>query len=264
MKGLRDAFFRFRRDAGSRVGGWYLGWGPLTLAHHYEFGPHRPAVGYKLATASAWDALRETESAFGIPATREAWEASAREPLLEARARRIAAVLYRLGARRVCSYGVGGAALELNLVRAAPGIELVCTEVAPRTVERLRDLFHEAEVVRHDLRTDEPLPADVHLLHRVDTELSNAEWTEVLGRFRKPVLLIACGMAGWTEVRRELATRRSPSATRAGYLRSRRSLERLWRRSHTAEQVDTGDLPSYVLRPRARQTSRRAGSPQRR
>jgi hypothetical protein len=240
-----------RRDTEARVGDWYLGWAPLTLPHYYDFGRERASVGTELSTPAAWDALRETDGVFGLPSERSAWEASACRPELERRARRIVAVLDGLGARRVCSYGVGGATLELNLVHAAPQIELVCTEAAPRTAERLRALLFEAEVVRHDLRHDPPLAADAHLLHRIDTEFSNAEWPEILGRFRQPVVVVATGVLGWAEVREELALRRSGSATRAGWARSRRSLERLWGGSHTAEPIDVGDLPAYLLRPRA-------------
>lgn len=160
-------------------------------------------------------------------------------------------MLELLEARSLCSYGSGGATLELHLARLAPGLELTCTDFAPRTVERVAALFPEATVVVHDLRSEPPLAADVHLFHRVDTELSDEDWPAVFDRFRVPVLVAASELLSLHGVARELVTRlRHPAATRAGWLRTEDALRALWRASHEDRRVELHDLPGYLLTPR--------------
>src|SRR2546430_564364 len=84
----------------------------------------------------------------------------------------------------------GAAFVELNLARVKPDLDLVCTEFAPRTLARLRHLFPEAEVRRHDLLVDPPVAADLHLFHRVDAELSKRQWRSMLPLYREPILLV--------------------------------------------------------------------------
>jgi hypothetical protein len=85
----------------------------------------------------------------------------------------------------LASYGVGVAALEALLERER--LEMSLTDYAPRTVERLRALFPEARIELQDLLVDGPLDGvDAHLFHRIDTELSNAQWRDVYLRMLRP------------------------------------------------------------------------------
>ena len=129
----------------------------------------------------AWDGLRTPdERSLLDPTTRaEFVRAAERRPDIAARARAIDAWLDKRDARVVASYGVGGATLEWWLYRLRPDRKLIVTDYGQATVERLAEVFPEAEVRHHDLRRDEPLRADVHLFHRIDTELGNREWREV-------------------------------------------------------------------------------------
>src|SRR3954463_13311263 len=115
----------------------------LTIPHYYDFGADRVHVGDDLVRAEAWDALRlNTDGPFSVPATRAAWEeAAAGRPEIQARAERIVALARDRGARRLASYGAGAAVLELWMKRAAPEIELVLTDYAPATVERVAAIF---------------------------------------------------------------------------------------------------------------------------
>jgi hypothetical protein len=199
----------------------------------------------------AWDALRETSGPFGLPSSRVDWERRAASPALAARARDIAAVAARLGAASLCSHGVGTATLELNIARSAPGLRLVCTDFAPRTVARLGELFPEAEVVVHDLLRDEPVAADLHLMHRIDSELSDAEWRSVFPRLGTPIVLVPVLLLDWLEAAKALLRRaRRPRAARAGYLRSEDALRALWHPTHSDERVRVGDATGYLLTPR--------------
>jgi hypothetical protein len=224
----------------------------LTLRHTYDFGADGARVGRSLVTAEGWDAARDLRGPFGLPEDRAAWEALAASAPLRARAADVARVAERVGAGSLCSYGVGTGALELALARAAPDLRLTCTDFAPRTVARLARLFHEATVVAHDLVRDPPLAAELHVLHRVDTELSSAEWRAVFPRFGAPVLLVPVLLLGWREAAKTLVRRaRHPRAARAGYLRSEDALRALWAASHEDERVTVGGAPAFLLTPRS-------------
>jgi hypothetical protein len=224
---------------------------PLTIAHQYDFGDDAGRVGPDLVNPASWDAVRRTAGPFGLPATRAEWERAAARPEYETRAATIARIAKELGARRLCSYGVGAAYVELNLARAYPEGKLICTDFAPQTVERLAVLFPEADVRLSDLRDDSPLPADLHLLHRVDTELPNREWRQVLARFRAPVLLVATELLDWVALSRELRRRLARSdAARAGYIRTEAAMRSLWKRTHVDRTIAVGELHGFLLLPR--------------
>ena len=229
----------------------------VTIRHYYDFGPDRRIVGEDLVTPEAWDGLRiQTNGVFSIPSTRaEFVQATESRADIAERARAIDAWLEERDARAVASYGVGGASLEWWLHRLRPERRLVLTDYGEATVSRLGEVFPEAEVRLHDLRRDEPLSADVHLFHRIDTELTNREWRDVLRRFdRATVLLVAAEVLDarklLTELRnRPLLTRRG--ASRAGFIRTRAALEALWRSTHVARRLRMHDLEAWALEPRA-------------
>jgi hypothetical protein len=225
----------------------------LTLRHHFDFGADRAVVGDDLVRPEAWDALRtQTSGPFALAETREEWERTADgHPELEARARRIVELLDARGVMRLASYGVGGATLECWLKRLAPGRDLVVTDYAQATVDRLAGIFTEADCVRHDLLEDLPLEADLHLLHRVDTEFTNGEWARVFERFgRLPVLFVAAGQVDLKGALSEWRKGRRPGASRAGWVRTRPALEALWKRTHNGRVVDVGDLAAWQLEPK--------------
>lgn len=230
----------------------------LTVRHHYDFGADRGLVGEDLGRPEAWDALRtETSGDFALADTREAWERTAGEhPELEARARRISALLDRRGVARLASYGVGGATLECWLKRVTPGRELAVTDYGEATIERLRGIFTEAECVCHDLFGDPPLDADLHLFHRIDTEFTNKQWKRVFERFAGlPVLFVAAGQVDLRGALAEVRRGRRAGASRAGWVRTRPALEALWAGTHRARKVDIGDLPAWELEPRLSSSS---------
>jgi hypothetical protein len=121
-------------------------------------------------------------------------------------------------------------------------------------VSRLAEVFPEAEAHLHDLRRDDPLPADVHLFHRIDTELTNREWRKVMRRFdHATVLLVAAEVLDVRKVLLELRNRpllKRRSASKAGYVRTRAALEALWRPTHSSRRLRMHDLDAWVLTPR--------------
>jgi hypothetical protein len=225
------------------------------MRHHFDFGPDRAVVGDDLVRAEAWDALRtRTDGAFSAAASREELERTADgRPEIGERARAIERWLEQQEVEALASYGVGGAVLEAWLLRLGPERRLALTDYGPATVERLRALFSAAEVVRHDLLRDAPLDADAHLFHRIDTELTDEEWRQVLDRFAsETILVVATEVATTARLVQELLLRtRNRHLTRAGWLRTRGSFEALWRGTHDAKPLRLHDLDGWVLTPRA-------------
>jgi hypothetical protein len=228
----------------------------ITLPHYFDFGADRALVGDDLVRPEAWDALRtQTDGPFGLPANREDWERVADERRdIRDRAEAINVLLDRRGVSRLASYGVGGAPLECWLKRLAPSRELIVTEYAPATIERLRSVFPEAEVRAHDLFADPPVDADLHLFHRVDTEFTNRQWRVIFRAFRNvPVLLVATEVATLDRIAAVLKTlpgNRRRRATRAGVIRNAAAFEALWRQTHSARRVRVNDLDAWELAPR--------------
>jgi hypothetical protein len=225
----------------------------ITMRHHFDFGADRGLVGEDLVRPEAWDALRtRTSGPFSVAASREQLEHEARErPELEQRAREIDRWLNQNDVGTLASYGVGGGIFEWWLEQLGSQRRLLLAEYAPETVERLRKLFP-ADVYRHDLAADPPLDADVHLFHRVDTELTNAEWLETLRRFAEErVLVVATEVATPRRLLQELLLRlRSQRLTKAGWLRTRGAFEALWRETHEATPLRLHDLEAWSLEPR--------------
>lgn len=226
----------------------------ITIRHHFDFGADRAVVGEDLVRPESWDALRmQTSGAFAAASSQEELEREARaRPELAERARAIDLWLGEYGAATVASYGVGGGVLEWWLQQLEPERRLLLADYGPETVERLRELFPAAEVYRHDLLADPPLPADVHLFHRVDTELTDDEWREALRRFAgERVLVVATEVATSRRLVQELLLRlRGRGLTRAGWLRTRAAFEALWRDTHDARPLRVHDLEGWSLEPR--------------
>ncbi len=224
------------------------------MRHHFDFGTDRAVVGDELVRPEAWDALRtRIAGAFALARSPEELERVAKaRPELAARARAIDRWLDGKGVGRLASYGVGGGVLEWWLSQLRPERDLVLADYAPETVERLRKLFPGTEVHRRDLRADPPLDADAHLLHRVDTELADAEWHDTLQRFaRETLLVVATEVATPRRLANELLTRiRRRHLTRAGWLRTRDAFEALWRDTHDARPLRLHDLEGWALTPR--------------
>jgi hypothetical protein len=226
----------------------------ITIRHHFDFGDDRHVVGDDLVKPESWDALRtQTSGPFAAAASREelAQMAEAR-PEIGARAKEIDRWLEGSGVRALASYGVGGGVLEWWLERLRPERRLLLAEYAPATAERLRELFPDAEVHRHDLLADSPLPADAHLFHRVDTELTNVEWQATLRRFAdERILVVATEVATPKSLLQELLLRlQRRRLTRAGWLRTRGAFEALWRDTHDVQSLHLHDLDGWALTPR--------------
>lgn len=218
------------------------------MRHTYDFGTDRARIGRDLLLPDAWDAVRETQGPFALPASREEWERAGDLEDLRSRAESVVAVAHELGASSLASYGVGTALLELNVNRLAPGLRLTCTDYAPRSVKRLGSLFPEAHVVCHDFAREAPVEADLHLMHRLDAELCDEAWRTVFPRFREPILFVPNVVLDLSSGLRELGRRfRHRGLTRAGWFRNEVALRSLWASTHEDRRTLVGNQDAFVL-----------------
>lgn len=234
----------------------------LTLRHHFDFGADRHLVGDDLARPEAWDALRtQSRGPFALARTQaELGMIADLRPEIRDRGRVLDKWLERRGVKVLASYGVGSGVLEFWLHRLRPERRLLLTEYAPQTVAGLRAIFPDLVVMAHDLLQDAPLRADMHLFHRIDTEVSNHQFGELLYRFsREPVIVVATGVASLRHFAKELVLRmRGRGTTRAGWLRTRGAFDALWLPTHDATAVRFHDLDGWILEPR--EEGKRAGA----
>jgi hypothetical protein len=226
----------------------------LTLPHRYDFGSDADLVGEDLLRPEAWDRVRvRTNGPFSIASDRDELErqADAHREIGE-RMKLVDDLLRERGARTVVSYGAGGAVPELWLMRVNPALRLTLTDYAPETLERLQRLVPEAETRPHNLLSDPPLAGDVHLFHRIDTELDNHQWRGVYERFAgRTIVVVATEVVSGTEIPRRLwMTFRRHGHTRAGWSRNASAFKWLWRRTHRGTHVDLLDLEGWLLDPR--------------
>lgn len=225
---------------------------PLALPHLYQFGD---SPGASLRSAAAWDRLRHSHNeGFVIPTERDEWVRAAQQRTdLAERARRVAALVDKLEGRSLASYGVGVAHLEFHIATVAPDIRLLCSDFAPRSVAKLSEIFPEAEIHHHDLRAG-PLPADVHLMHRIDTEFTTRQWRLIFRTFDGPIIFIPAGLLNATELRTAIASLRSARrATWSGYSRTLPAMLHLWKGSGYQESLAVDGLEKlYLLQRRDR------------
>jgi hypothetical protein len=223
----------------------------LAVRRVYDFGAERAEVGSTLLSPEAWDAVRRLPGAFRLPDSREEWLAAGSTEPYVSRATAVVEVANQLDAGSLCSHGVGTALLEQQVRRLAPGLALTCTDFAPDTIERLRLLFEGVELVRSDLRDVASLPrADLHLMHRLDQELSREEWHRVFAGLGTAVLFVPSEILTPVAAIKELARRvLRPRATSAGLFRNEAALRDLWSPWFDDRRVAVADEAGFLLTP---------------
>ena len=240
-----------------RVPRWYS----LALPHLYIFEVSLELEGKSLASSRNWDRLRMAPGAFGLSEDRGEWAASATSnDVLYARASLIVSLARRLGTRGIASFGVGTATLEYLIKSISPQLRVRCTDYAEASVYRLRSLFPECDVIEVvDMdATDWVVASDeTPLLHRIDTELSDAGWRGVFAHFATMdvanVIFAPCGVltlrATMSELRTWIrGTVHRQRIMRAGTLRTRARMRTLFEHEYrVAEIYPDRAVPVWLL-----------------
>lgn len=227
----------------------------LTLPHYYDFGPDRELLGGDLLGPDDWDSLRvEGRGIFRFPADPgEYAKLVAESSWQERRARALAGWIADAGAETVASYGVGPGIVESWLLRLIPGLRLELSDIAPRTVERLKVHFAEAGIHLHDFCREQPLDADLHLFNGVDTELHDRMWRDVFRRFAdRRVLFFPNIPLGPKVIVGEIWARRpGRRPMRAGWWRTKGRFEEMMRPTHEVRRLHGGRAgTAWMLEPR--------------
>jgi len=215
----------------------------------------------KLDSAESWDMLRMREPLFSIPDTREEWvtvselakRKDGQDGRLIERGQDIAAFFKEQRITSVFAVGSGGAGLEYQIKKAYPGLRLVCSDFAPKTVLLLKKVFDEAEeVIRFDILHDEWTPitdrtdagTTACLIYRLDAQLTDREWREVFARMAargvRHVLYIPTGFLTLYDLLYRLRSRlkwwlAGKESVFSGYLRTKMTFHSFWK-SHFSEQ----------------------------
>jgi len=211
----------------------------LTIRHYF-----RTPSGEELVGAEAWDRIRETDSAFATPPTRSEWLRMSDRPELVRRAEMIARIAGERRANVVASYGVGPALRDRHLESRVG--RLVCSDFTPRTIDRVTRYMPEADVRLHDLRSG-PLDADLHVLHRVDTEFDNVELASTLDLFRgTEVLIVVSQFLNARYLLREIVTR-VRGGHMAGWLRTEAAFQKVIPSGFETHRRQVADLPAFLL-----------------
>lgn len=233
------------------------------IKHYAQLDHQMAGNGRSLLRAQSWDALRVEgphDEQYSIPPDRSAWiERCAQDQAIVERAAAIVDLIRILDVRRVFSAGVGRACLEYHIKRIDPHVHMACSDYAPRSVEAVRHNFVECDsVCQFDIRTDYwPKDVDLYLLHRIDTELDDAEWHAAFEAIRRGgaryVLFVPAhtlSVAIWLRetAKRLLYLARDPRFTFAGYLRTVDSINALWSETHSVKQhLPLAGLRGFLL-----------------
>jgi hypothetical protein len=225
----------------------------VTLPHRIDLAD--AGVSAPLMDPSEWDKLRtSTNTPYTAYADRAALDQWADEhPQFGDRARDVDKLVRQRGYERLASYGAGSGLAEVWLRRLHPELQLVVTEYAPATVERLSQAMPDADVRHHDLRADPPIAGvDVHFFHRIDTDLDNKAWRATYKRFRSATVIVVAAEVMTPERVREQRkiARQRRHATQAGWFRNAAAFEALWKGTHRGTRMRFGDLDGWLLEPR--------------
>lgn len=222
----------------------------LTLKHYVPLGVN---VSGSLANSSeAWDALRESDTVYGLPNTRAEWVRRAEQQP----GRRAAKAIVGLGYARITSHGVGCGWLEYDIKKYA--VHLTCTDIAPRGLAALEKLFTECDAFEvFDIMSPSwPRPDDLHLLHRVDTEASDDQWRTIFANMDRSglrhVVFVPSEMIGPIGALRHVAKRvrnrlKGQKETHTGWVRSEATFRSFFPASYKVRKVGLGDLTGFLL-----------------
>jgi hypothetical protein len=222
-------------------------------------------AGDDLINRSSWDALRLTcpsDNPFFVYADRHGWQAAAEKNKGLARwAGRLAQHIRARGYSSVVSCGVGGAHLEYWLKHLLPEVDIYCSDYAPQTVERLRQVFPEArEITVFDMLNGawNVVPGKtLYLMHRVDAELDDAQWPYIFRKMHqagvKDIVFVPCGLlTPWIYLKNILKPLLYRLIGRrlvfSGYLRTEHAFRSIFQEHYRLEEVfSDADFKAFVL-----------------
>jgi hypothetical protein len=245
----------------------------FTMKHYQVFGDSTAHMkDQALLSPESWDTLRKEHPFFSISTHRDEWLAASelkvkkdgQDSELADRATHIVSFLREHHIRTIFSVGSGGAALEYQLKKMMPDLEVTCSDYSPVTVETLKRVFMEADrIVQFDMQQDSWDEVSkylgehgVCLMYRIDAGLSDHEWQEIFERMYragiKQVLVIPSGtltlMSIYNRKRRELKWMfTGVQRVWSGYLRTTKRFRQQWTKQYADHEYRFGGLKGFFL-----------------
>lgn len=236
----------------------------FTTKYYYYFAKKAKEVGHSLLSKKSWDVVRiddHQDTPFSIPINRSAWiKKGLRSLEIAEHAKIIVELIKSMKLSKVVSVGVGCAWLEYNIKKIYPSLHLICTDFAPKTIQRLRELFLECDSIEEfDMLNGEwnSQESTLYLLHRVDTEFDNKQWKKIFSDMSysnvRYILFVPSGFLTWriwvSEKKKLLRHRmRRRQISFAGYLRTRDTFRILWMSQYNVKkELLIGKLSGFLL-----------------
>ena len=210
-----------------------------------------------------WDYLRldDQETPFSIPKKRRDWiEKGLKDENIKVRAEKIVDLIKAQGFSRVVSLGVGCAFLEYNIKRLFPEVYLSCSDFSPNSLERLKQVFIECDSIEYfDLLSKSWHVPDnaLYLLHRLDQELDNNQWKKIFSDMAEsnikhvlfmPSQLLTLRLFLKEQIKFLVYRILNKKIYFAGYIRTKKTLNRLWEEQYTAiKEFNFGRLHGFLL-----------------
>ena len=154
----------------------------------------------------------------------------------------------------IFSVGVGCGFNEYHIKKNYPFCTITCADFTKNAIYRLKNVFHECDNFELFDLLKQPLTAPFSLLCRVDTDLTNEQWSDVFSRSRSQyILMVYCQLITplrayilWKDnIISTVALRRG---TLAGYKRTRRTFESLWHGYYSvSDRPIIGGLQAVLL-----------------
>jgi hypothetical protein len=237
----------------------------LTLKYYHYFDDRGNELGNCLNVPESWDILRikgeGSGNFFYISDDRTVWQQGClSNERLKLRAQKIAGFL-KLNFRCIYSFGVGDARLEFLIKEENPLFQMKCSDFAPKGLERLQNVFVEAdEIFLFDItqgnwnRID---PEGICLFHRVDTELNDDQWRVVLRKMKSrgirnvlfiPGQMVTLGRILQQEIKYIIFRLLGRKMTFSGFMRTKGKFISLLTEFFDIDQIVTlQDLQGFLL-----------------
>ena len=240
----------------------------LMLKNYYCFNDSENILGGNLTTPDSWDALRTKKigrnQPFLIHEDRDQWNEFCLSN--EEVALRVKRLLEILGSRfnSIDSFGVGNACLEFLIKKGRPSMQVRCSDFAPKSVERLKTVFPEADNIAVFDMLKEQWPTvkndSLCLLHRVDAEFNDLEWEKIFDKIKcagiQNVLFIPCevltaGAVLKKKVKYLIFSVLRRKMTFAGFIRTQKRFISLMEKSFYIKEIITiHDVKGFWLTPK--------------
>ena len=166
---------------------------PFTVCHYTALGHvGRLLKDNELRSKESWQILRDEHPRYRIPKDREEWlrdlslKKDGQDDKLQDRVKEFASLVEAEGIKTVYSIGTGGGVFEYYLKKQLPSIKIVASELTQESVNRLRKVFTECDVVeRFDALNAEHwkrIGLDhnaVVFIYRNEREFSDDDWRKM-------------------------------------------------------------------------------------